>query len=227
MQFRLYPIAFALLLALAACVPGAAEYTRSEAPNQLRIEGSASQVALAFAAGSDRLAAGQAARLDRLVLNGSIRPADRVSVAASGGPSLAQRRVAAIAGELLRYGIVADAGPFDGVPPNRAVIIVGRYAVMSPPCPNWSKAPAADFTNEPSSNFGCAVTSNLGLMVANPADLASGRPLAQEDGKPAAAAVERYLNDQVTPLISVSVGPIAGTAGAAMPPAAAAGGAQY
>ena len=216
MQTRLYPIALTLVLALAACVPGAAEYTKTEAPNELRIQGSDSQVALAFAAGSARLAAGQAAQLRYLVANGKICPADRVTVAVTGDPSLAEQRFAAISRELLRYGIVADSRPLAGLPPNHAIVIIGRHAVTLPPCPNWSKASASDFTNEASSNYGCAVNSNLGLMVASPADLAGGRPLGQAVGKPAVAAVERYMDDKVTPLITTEVGPIAtGTGGGA------------
>jgi pilus assembly protein CpaD len=215
-------ISWMLLLALAACVPGAAEYTKTEAPTALRVDGSHNLVMLMFAPGSDRLAAGQARRLAQLVQNGEIHPADRVEIAAAGGQGLAQGRFAAISRELLRYGIVADARPLAGVPPNRAVILIGHYAVTLPACPNWSKSPSTDFTNEPSSNFGCANAINLGTMVASPADLVSGRPVAAAAGKPAVSAVNRYLDDRVTPLLSAEVGPIAVGSGAntgAAPPA--------
>ena len=166
MQTRLYPTTIALMLALAGCVPGAAEYSRSEAPNQLEVDGARSEIQLAFAAGSDRLSQREAGRLDRLVSSGAILPADRVAVAASGSPGLAQRRAAAVAGELLRYGIVAQTRALDGMPSNRVIVEVGRYTVTLPACPNWSKSPATDFSNAPSSNFGCANASNLGLMAA-------------------------------------------------------------
>jgi pilus assembly protein CpaD len=221
MRGRSCAISWMLLLALAACVPGVAEYTKTEAPTALRVEGSRNMVTLIFAPGSERLAIGQAGRLAQLVQNGDIRPADRVEVAAAGGGNLALGRVVAISRELLRYGIVADARGFAGVPPNRAVILIGRYAVTLPACPNWSKPPASDFTNEPSSNFGCANAINLGMMVASPADLTAGRPVAAAAGKPAVSAVNRYLDDRVTALQSGEVGPIAApTSGnAAAPPA--------
>jgi pilus assembly protein CpaD len=213
MRARSCVISCVLLLALAACVPGVAEYTKTEAPTGLRVDGSQNMVALIFVPGSDRLAAGQAGRLAQLVENGDIRPADRVEIAAAGGEGLAQGRFAAVARALLRYGIVADPRPLAGVPPNRAVIVIGRYAVILPACPNWSKSPATDFTNEPSSNFGCANAINLGMMVASPADLVAGRPVAAAAGKPAASAVNRYLDDKVTPLVSAEVGPIAASSG--------------
>ena len=185
-----------LILGLSAC---AAEYSKSEAPDTLRVDGGESRLSIAFAGGSDRLAAGEAARLDRMVLAGTIRPADRVQVAASGPTGLAERRAAAISRELLRYGIVAQPTALDAVPANHALVSVGRYSVTLPDCPNWSQSLSYDFTNAFTSNYGCANATNLGLMVASPGDLVSGRPLAPADGMPAAAAVNRYLNDRVKP----------------------------
>jgi pilus assembly protein CpaD len=197
-----------LVLALAACVPGVAEYTKTEAPAALRLDGSPSAVTLSFARGSARLSAAQAGRLGQLVRYGAIRSADRVEIAAAGSEGLARARVGAISEALLRYGIVATAHRLPGVPPNRAVVAIGRYAVTLPPCPNWSRSPAVDFTNELSSNFGCADAVNLGMIVASPADLAGGRTLGPSLGRPEVAAVERYENDLIPPLPAATVGPI-------------------
>src|SRR5271155_2357328 len=213
MKFRLYrlrPWALPLLLGLAACV---AEYSKSEAPATLRVDGAESRVELAFAGGSDRLAAGEAARLDRLVLAGNIRPPDRGVIAASGPPGLAERRAAAISRELLRYGIVAQTLTLDTVPTNRAAVSIGRYAVTLPTCPNWSQSLSYDFTNAFTSNYGCANATNLGLMVASPADLVSGRPLAGGNPPPPAAAVERYLPARVKPPPTPTASPFAGGGG--------------
>ncbi len=86
MKINLRLAVLPLMLGLAAC---AAEYSKSEAPDTLRVDGAESRLSIAFAGGSDRLAAGEAARLDRMVVAGTIRPADRVQVAASGPPGLA------------------------------------------------------------------------------------------------------------------------------------------
>jgi pilus assembly protein CpaD len=195
MKTRLYLLAIPVLLALAACRPGAAEYSESEAPKQLRVDSAVAPLNVAFAAGSDRLARGEGDRLHRLALSGAISPEDRVTVSASGDPLLQERRVGTIASELLRFGIVAGASPLAGVPRDRAIVAVGRYMVTLPTCPNWSQQPSPDFTNAVSSNFGCATASNLGLMVASPADLVSGRTLGLADGRPAVAAMQRYVND--------------------------------
>ncbi len=210
MKIRLYPIAVPLMLGLAGCVT---EYSKSEAPAALQVDGAESRVEIAFAGGSDRLAAGEARRLDGLVLAGNIRPADRVVVAAAGPPGLAERRAAAISGELLRYGIVASTLTLDTVPPNRAIVAVGRYMVTLPACPNWSQSLAAEFTNAFTSNYGCANATNLGLMVASPADLVSGRTLAPADAQPAVAAVERYMNDRVKQPPAPTATPFAASTG--------------
>lgn len=183
-----------LTLGLAAC---AAEYSKSEAPNTLRVDGAESRRELAFAAGSAHLTPSELRKIDGWVLSGTIRPADRVAVAAAGPPGLAAQRAAAISGELLRYGIVTQTLALDAVPANRAVVSVGRYAVTLPTCPNWSQSLSYDFTNAFTSNYGCANATNLGLMVASPADLASGRPFTGTEAQPAAAAVQRYLTDRV------------------------------
>jgi pilus assembly protein CpaD len=198
----------AIALAMAGCAPGAAEYTKAEAPARLQVEGGATTVAVAFAPGSSRLSAASARELDRLVSTGAIRPPDRITVAAAGPPGLAAARGAAVARQLLRWGIVAEAQPLPAVARDRAVITIGRYAVSLPPCPNWSQPRANDFTNAPPSNFGCATAVNLGLMVARPADLVTAQSLGPAAGQPAAAAVSRYLTDQVPMPNLVAIGPI-------------------
>ena len=222
MNIRLYPIAVPLLLGLAACVT---EYSKSEAPAALQVDGAESRVEITFARGSDRLAADEASRLDRLVLAGNIRPADRVAIAAAGPPGLAERRSAAISSELLRYGIVASRVALDTVPANQAIVSVGRYTVTLPSCPNWSQSLSYEFTNAFSSNYGCANTTNLGMMVASPADLVNGRTLAPADGQPAVAAVERYMNDRIKQPPAPTATPFAASTGGDSGGGGAAGGA--
>ena len=210
MKIRLYPIVLPLMLGLAACV---AEYSKSEAPDTLRVDGANSRRELAFGTGSASLAPGELRKLDGWVLGGNIRPADRVEVAAGGPPGLAEQRAGAISRELLRYGIVTQTLAIDGVPANHAIVSVGRYAVTLPTCPNWSQSQSYDFTNAFTSNYGCATATNLGLMVASPADLVSGRPLTGAAAQPAAGAVQRYLTDRVKPPPPPTASPFSGGGG--------------
>jgi pilus assembly protein CpaD len=210
MNIRLYPIVLPLMLGPAACVT---EYSKSEAPDQLRVDGAESRREVAFATGSAYLTPGERRKLDGWVLSGSIRPADRVAIAAAGPPGLAEQRAAAISRELLRYGIVTQTLALDAVSANQAIVSVGRYAVTLPTCPNWSQSLSAEFTNAFTSNYGCANATNLGLMVASPADLVSGRSLTGADAQLAAEAVKRYLDDRVKRPPPTTASPFAGGGG--------------
>jgi hypothetical protein len=140
----LYPVLFPVLLGFAGC---AAEYSKSEAPTDLRVDGAESRREIAFAAGSAALAPNEIRKINDWVLSGSIRPADHVAIAAGGPPPLAQARTSAIAGALLRWGIVATRESYADVAANQAVVNIGRYAVTLPDCPNWSQSLQWEFTN--------------------------------------------------------------------------------
>jgi len=210
MKNHLRLVVLPLTLGLAAC---AFEYSKSEAPDTLRVDGAESRRELAFAAGSAYLTPSELRQIDGWVLSGTIRSADRVAVAAGGPPGLAEQRAAAISRELLRYGIVTQTLALDTVPANRAIVSVGRYAVTLPTCPNWSQSLDYDFTNAFTSNYGCANVTNLGLMVASPADLVSGRTLGPANGTTAVNAVQRYLTDRVKPPPTPTASPFAATTG--------------
>jgi pilus assembly protein CpaD len=193
-KMRFYPVLIPVLLGLAGC---AAEYSKSEAPTDLRVDGAESRGEITFAAGSATLGPSEIRKINDWVLSGSIRPADRVAISAGGPPALAQARTSAIAGALLRWGIVATAVPFTGLAANRAVVNIGRYAVTLPDCPNWSESLSVDFSNALTSNYGCADATNLGLMVASPGDLVRGREFTGIDAVPAIGAINLYLTDKV------------------------------
>jgi pilus assembly protein CpaD len=215
-KMRFYAVLFPVLLGLTGC---AAEYSKSEAPTDLRVDGAQSRREIAFAAGSAALAPSEIRKINDWVLSGGIRPADRVAIAAGGPPALAAARTGAISKALLRWGITATAEPLVGVAANRAVVNVGRYAVTLPDCPNWSQSLQWEFTNAYTSNYGCADATNLGLMVASPADLVSGRQFTGADAVPAIGAVNLYLTDRVKvppePTASPFAAPSGGTAGGA------------
>jgi pilus assembly protein CpaD len=202
-------VASGLLLALAACQPGAAEYTNSEAPKGLVLDNASSHVDVRFAPGSSHLSPRDAGRLRWLAASGGIVPSDRITVATAGSPTLAKARFNTIAALLLPYGVVASQGIVTAVPANHAIVDTGRYLVTLPKCPDWSKESTVRFDNAASSNFGCATMADFGLSVASPSDLAQGRPVGLADAVPAAAAVQRYQADKVQlPAASAGAGPI-------------------
>ena len=193
---RTASLALALALTLGGCYPPlSAQWTSAEAPKDIFVESVAKQVDLHFA--GTGLVPGDAARLRRLVAHGAIVPGDRVRVAAGGGAELAEARVAAVAQELLPYGIVVGRMPGGALPANRGVLNTGRYLVSTPACPNWSGYPAAGDNNANSSNWGCATAIGLARIVESPADLVEGRRGGPTDANSAAAAVQRVETDRV------------------------------
>lgn len=74
----------------------------------------------------------------------------------------------------------------------RMRIIVGRYVVTPPNCPNFQAPSHRNSNNLESSNHGCATATNLALMVADPGDLIRGRKLSRPDGPAYTDAFARY-----------------------------------
>jgi pilus assembly protein CpaD len=83
-------------------------------------------------------------------------------------------------------------------------MLVDRYVVSLPDCPDWQLPPNDDHDNAPASNLGCSTTTNLGLMIDDPHDLVAGRTPGLADGAPAINAVGRYRDDKVKPLNAAS-----------------------
>lgn len=95
---------------------------------------------------------------------------------------------------------VAGTGPESWQQNRRVELVLERYLVTLPPCPDWSRQSGTDFANLPHSNFGCATQTNLGLMVAEPRDLLRGRGLAPADGVQQAEGIVRYRTGKVVEL---------------------------
>lgn len=82
----------------------------------------------------------------------------------------------------------------------------GRMQAMPPDCalllepphlPTWRG-------NRPATAWGCATYTNLARQVARPEDLEAPQPYAGQDPTTAATAVERYHQNEVTPLNETS-----------------------
>ena len=70
-----------------------------------------------------------------------------------------------------------------------------------PACPSWHDVALAADENVAWPQFGCATARNLAAQVERPSDLVRGRPTEPANPEKTAAAMERYLANQTTPLI--------------------------
>src|SRR5579862_8200455 len=114
-------LALAAALLLGACAP-VTSYSDAEAPKRLTVDSSITRIDLRFPPGSAYLSAVDAAQLRRLAATGAIGRADRIVVAATGAPALADHRVGAVAAVLLNYGIVVSPAQIADLPPNHALV---------------------------------------------------------------------------------------------------------
>ncbi|HZA66602.1 MAG TPA: CpaD family pilus assembly lipoprotein [Geminicoccaceae bacterium] len=101
---------------------------------------------------------------------------------------------------------VPSSGPAAWQLNRRVEVVLERYLVTLPACPDWSRETGTDFDNLPLSNFGCATQANLGLMIAEPKDLVRGRPLAPADGIQQAEGIARYRKGAVVEIEEGGVG---------------------
>ncbi len=166
-----------------------------------------------FAFGEAALSAGERQRLDAFLVKTGVGYGDRVHVVA-GRPAarLATRRRETVAAFLALRLVEAEPllSDFAAEPPLTSMVrvIVRRYVVTLPGCPDWSGRPGRSYNNQVSSNFGCASAVNLGVMVANPGDLEAGRRLEAADGEFMARSIERYRKGETTPLSPEDIGVI-------------------
>jgi pilus assembly protein CpaD len=214
------PLVLALAVAGCAMQQATPEMPVSDTTKSLHVERVRVQLATAFAPGQSNLSVDETERLETFLDQAGLRPNDKVYVAASGSDPLSTARLHRLSALLSERGLGFEevAPPPAGVRPNHLLLMVDRYVVTAPPCPNWSDSPATPHTNVPDSDFGCATLSNLALMVANPRDLLVGRTLGPADADHATGAIERYRSDRVKPLLG------GGSEGAPGGPGGSAGG---
>lgn len=189
-------------LLIAGCTPDVAQYSPSEAPKTLKLQYVRMQHQTAFKPGSADLADGEAEKLARFLDRAEVTAQDRVFFEPAEDDRLATARLGRLAKAVDEKGVGAQTLPpaAAGVAPDQVQVVVERYIVVPPDCPNWTSPGVGDHSNQPYSNFGCANMTNLGLMVADPHDLVVGRPLGPAEGDPALAAMQRYRTDKVTKL---------------------------
>jgi pilus assembly protein CpaD len=213
-------------LSLAACAGGVGPndqlgWIEAGSPKRLEVDQAVYRHSVYFETDRAELTGAQRDRL--LAFLASVQPSERDVLRLEGHADeratdlynleLASERIQAVEGFLREHGYggmeVTTAAYGEAVPAvegsgaaawqrnRRAELILERYLVTLPACPDWSRQSGTDFANLPHSNHGCATASNLGLMVAEPRDLVRGRGLGPADGTHQAEAVVRYRTDKV------------------------------
>lgn len=214
MKLRLLLCATLACATLAACNEPSAEWSAVEAPKALRVDYQRMTHEIGFAPGAAELAGGEHERLAAFLEAAEMTPDDHIYLEATVDDRLSSSRISALARDLSRNGYAVSSLPpgRDAMPPNHLLVVIERYIVTPPDCPNWTKSPTGNHENAQESNFGCATMTNFGLMVADPRDLVVGRALGPADANSASLAIQRYRNDQLKPLPTESSGSTFGAA---------------
>ncbi len=207
MKARLILCLAAIAGALAACdSPG--EWSAAEAPRQLRVDFQRLTHTAGFSASATQLAQSEQESLNAFLQAAQVRTDDPVYLEGAPGDRLSTARISALARDLTREGYAVATLPAapDAVPKNALLVVVERYVVTPPDCPNWTKSSSGDHENADTSNFGCSDATNLGLMVADPRDLVIGRQLGPAGAAQAGLAIQRYRAGQTSPLLGTQAG---------------------
>jgi pilus assembly protein CpaD len=193
--------------ALAACdSPG--EWSAAEAPRHVRVDFQRLTHTAGFSVSATQLAKNEQESLNAFLQAAQVTTDDPVYLEGAAGDRLGAARISALARDLTRQGYSVATLPTapDAVPKNALLVVVERYVVTPPDCPNWTKSSSDDHENAQSSNFGCSDANNLGLMVADPRDLVIGRNLGPAGAAQAGLAIQRYRAGQTTPLLGTQAG---------------------
>ncbi len=208
-------VAMGLLLLLLAACDGFPREDFSNVPKRKEPQVNLIQHAhvVAFDKGSDKLQSIEQEKLDSFLSKIGIDDSDTVHVVngvpkPDGGQQnsheLRKQRLAIVKAYLdykrVKVSQLASRFGVSPVSSNKVQVLVRRYVVTLPGCPDWSRKPGYDYYNRVGSNWGCATATNFGLMVANPGDLVSGRKLDPADGSYASFFIDRYRKGEKVPL---------------------------
>jgi len=127
-------------------------------------------------------------------------------VAGETASRLAERRAESVSSFLNLNNVKVDAlidDYGDGASLGDSVtVLVHRYVVSLPACPDWTDELGQNFLNRPANNWGCATAVNFGMMVADPGDLVRGRRAGPGDGQMLADSIYRYRKGETKPLMN-------------------------
>ena len=209
-------------LALAACTPGSTEmnpalgWLEAGSPKKLEVDRAEYRHSIYFSTDQDNMDGGEQDRL--IAFLRAVKPQGSDNIRVEGHADeratdlynldLAARRMQTVKRFLNENGVdqlhlqassFGERAPADPGNDERAWrknrrvdIVLERYLVTPPACPDWSRQSGIDYANKPHTNYGCATETNLGLMIADPRDLVRGRKLGPADGVHQAEGIIRY-----------------------------------
>lgn len=196
---------------LAACGPTTSHWSPAESPKRNSVQWVRFTHPVRFVPGAADLEDSEARRLDAFLDRVGAGSNDQIQIDAVTdsdlGETLAARRAGVVVTHLRDRGLSARSATTPAqsdTGQDTATVLLGRYVVTPPDCPDWRKPPTGDFANREASNFGCASATNLGLMLVDPGDLIRGRPMGPGDGDALARGVRKYREGEAKPAPTIT-----------------------
>lgn len=192
-------------LALGACIPRTAQWSGTEPVKRNQVELVRLAHDVRFPADGATLSPAQATAIANFLESVELRYGDRLALDLGqddeGRVSPANlARAKAIRDHLASLGLDLATAPVDrGAAPDADTVrlLVERYVVTLPPCPDWRQPAYPNYNNAPTSNVGCANVTALGMMVANPRDLVAPETYEALSGEVQSRGVGNLNEDQV------------------------------
>lgn len=186
----------AVALALAACAgaPDLSGLPEEQQAPQLRVEPTVEHHVIRLDPRHNRIA-GDEREVVRALLAAANERGARLTLRGPQSPErLAQVALSldALGLDAAHHPVAIEAGGTPGeqtLGEDQVDLVVQRYRISVPPCPDWSRPDALGNQNTAASNLGCANAANLSLMLADPGDLVEGRGSDVTAAAPAADAV--------------------------------------
>lgn len=186
---------------LSSCSPRTKYWSPAQAPKANKVSWVTFNHSVGFERSGAVFGKAERRRLERFLAETDVGYSDRVFVTTT---SARHDQQAAAVAEHLRSLRLQPKVMITKSAANGVTVVIGRYLVTPPRCPDWAKRPGLDPANRVSSNFGCATVTNLGLMVADPGDLVHGHLAGPADGEAGARFIENYRKGQVKEPVSIS-----------------------
>lgn len=196
---------FLMLLAvllLGACTSKTESWSVAESERRNKVDWVKFSHDVGFSDGSDdTISAFEEKRLGQFISEIGLDRFDEITVVVPRSilPEIQDKRFKTVA-KFFRDRQIGIAKLFvSSAPTGDLTVLVGRYVVTVPKCPDWRKPAGENPTNRVSANFGCASVSNLGLMVADPGDLVRARKMGIADGDALARGIRVYREGEASP----------------------------
>ncbi len=192
-------------LALGACVPRSAHWSGNEPVKRNQVELVRLAHDVHFPPSGATLSAAEAEAIAAFLKSVDFRYGDRLALDLGQDQDGKLRPVSEARGRAIRahleslgHEVAADPVDHGAQPaPDAVRLVVERYVVTLPPCPDWRQPASPNYNNAPTGNLGCANVTALGMMVADPKDLVAPEPYEAKSGEVQTRGIDKLHEDKV------------------------------